>query len=64
MRNYYRMVIDLYKHSLSHDAPSKRLEVLTELAKAITTAHINGNPTEELEQLRNDVEYLSTLSDE
>jgi hypothetical protein len=58
------MVINLYKQSLNQDAPGLRLEVLTELAKAITKAHIEGKPTTELEELKADVEYLSSVSHE
>lgn len=64
MKEYYRMVIELYKQSIAiHQVNSeKSLEVLTELEKAITTARIKGLPFDELQELRADVKQLRALS--
>ena len=55
------MVIDLLKEAINgnHQVNSERsLEVLKEIRTAITTAKIKGLPTDELCELKSDVEQL------
>lgn len=61
MKEYYRMVIELCKHSIHQVNSEKSLEVLVELEKAITTARIKGLPFDELQELKADVEQLRTM---
>lgn len=63
MKEYYRMVIELCKQSITmHQVNSgKSLQVLTELDKALTVARIKGQPVEELQELKADVEQLRTM---
>lgn len=62
MKEYYRMVIELYKQSIHQVNSEKSLEVLVELEKAITTARIKGLPFEELQELKADVEQLRAIA--
>ncbi len=64
MKEYYRMVIELYKQSIAiHQVnPERSLEVLTELEKAITTAKIKGLSFDELQELKADVEELRAMA--
>lgn len=64
MENLNRMVIDLYKRCFTDyvngstiDADSL-MESLNIVNYAIDKAVIGNQPTEELEQLKNDIEYL------
>lgn len=63
MKEYYRMVIELLKESLTVNRvnPDESLQVLTELDKAITTAKVLGQPTDELCELKTDVEQIRTM---
>ena len=63
MKEYYRMVIELCKQSITmHQVKSeKSLQVLTELEKALTVARIKGQPVEELQELKADVEQLRAM---
>ncbi len=66
MSNYYRMVIELYKDSLTNVNrvnSDKSLQVLIEIEKAITTAKIMNQPTDELYQLKADVELIRALNE-
>ena len=66
MNKYYRMVLELYKESLTsvHRVnPDESLRVLTELEKAITTAKITNQPLDELYQLKADVELIRALNE-
>lgn len=60
MKEYYRMVIELCKQSLTINRvnPDESLRVLTELDKAITTAKVLNRPTDELCALKHDVELI------
>ncbi|GFI56808.1 hypothetical protein C5O23_09050 [Duncaniella muris] len=59
MEKYYRMVIDLYKEALINQVNSERiLEVKKEIANAITTARIQGNPYDGLQTLLEDVNMI------
>lgn len=64
MKEYYRMVIELCKQSITiHQVnPQKSLDVLTEFEKAITTAKIKGLPFDELQELKADVEQLRAIA--
>ena len=66
MNEYYRMVIELFKESLTsvnRVYPDESLRVLIELEKAITTAKITGQPLDELYQLKADVELIRALNE-
>ncbi len=66
MNKYYRMVLELYKESLTsvnRVNPDENLRVLTELEKAITTAKITNQPLDELYQLKADVELIRALNE-
>ena len=66
MNKYYRMVIELFKESLTsvnRVNPDESLRVLIEIEKAITTAKITGQPLDELYQLKADVELVRTLNE-
>ena len=59
MEKYYRMVIDLYKEAIQHQVNSDRiLAVKKEIANAITTANIQGTPSDWLETLLEDVNAI------
>lgn len=64
MKEYYRMVIELCKQSITmHQVNSyKSLQVLTELDKALTVARIKGQSVEELQELKADVEQLRAMA--
>lgn len=67
MEKYSRVVIDLYKEILSdllnnHQVNSSRvLETKKELAKSVTEEKILGRPTQDLETLLKDVEFINEL---
>lgn len=66
MNEYYRMVIELFKESLTsvnRVNSDESLRVLTEIEKAITTARINNQPLDELYQLKADVELVRALNE-
>lgn len=66
MNEYYRMVIELFKESLTNVNrvnPDASLRVLIEIEKAITTAKITGQPLDELYQLKADVELVRALNE-
>lgn len=65
MTNHYRMVIELFKDSLTENRvnPDESLRVLIEIEKAITTAKITGQPLDELYQLKADVEMVRALNE-
>lgn len=66
MNQYYRMVIELFKESLTsvnRVNPDESLRVLIEIEKAITTAKITGQPLDELYQLKADVELVRALNE-
>ena len=66
MNKYYRMVIELFKDSLTNVNrvnPDESLRVLIEIEKAITTAKITGQPLDELYQLKADVALVRALND-
>lgn len=66
MNKYYRMVLELYKESLTsvnRVNPDESLRVLTELEKAITTAKITNQPLDELYQLKADVELIRAINE-
>lgn len=66
MNEYYRMVIELFKDSVTNVNrvnPDESLRVLTEIEKAITTAKIAGQPLDELYQLKADVELIRALNE-
>ena len=66
MNKYYRMVIELFKDSLTNVnrvTPDESLRVLIEIEKVITTAKITGQPLDELYQLKADVELVRALND-
>lgn len=64
MEEYSNLVIELYKEQFfdyangSHVNVDRILEVQTCLSKAIDKATISNVPTDYLEKLRNDVDYL------
>lgn len=66
MNNLYRMVIELFKDSLTNSErvnPDESLRVLTEIEKAITTAKIMSEPgLDELYQLKADVELIRAIN--
>ena len=65
MDNYNRMVIDLFKEAITNENyrvnSEKSLDVLREIRMAITAANIKGLPTDELCELKSDVEQLRKL---
>ncbi len=65
MEDYNRMVIDLLKEAITDENyrvnSERSLEVLREIRMAITTASIKGLPTDELCELKSDVEQLRKL---
>lgn len=66
MNQYYRMVIELFKESLTsvnRVNPDDSIRVLIEIEKAITTAKITGQPLDELYQLKADVELVRALNE-
>lgn len=66
MNKYYRMVIELFKESLTsvnRVNSDESLRVLIEIEKAITTAKITGQPLDELYQLKADVEMVRALNE-
>lgn len=66
MNQYYRMVIELFKESLTsvnRVNPDESLRVLIEIEKAITTAKITGQPLDELYLLKADVELVRALNE-
>lgn len=66
MNKYYRMVIELFKESLTsvnRVSPDESLRVLIEIEKAITTAKITGQPLDELYQLKADVEMVRAINE-
>lgn len=66
MNKYYRMVLELYKESLTsvnRVNPDESLRVLIEIEKAITTAKITNQPLDELYQLKADVELARALNE-
>lgn len=66
MNEYYRMVIELFKESLTNVNrvnPDESLRVLTEIEKAITTARINNQPLDELYQLKADIELIRAINE-
>jgi hypothetical protein len=58
--NRHRFVIELYKSCLAGNKPDEKTlsEAQKELNLAIDKAKINNHPTEELEALKRDVDYL------
>lgn len=66
MNEYYRMVIELFKDSVTNVNrvnPDESLRVLTEIEKAITTAKIAGQSLDELYQLKADVELIRAINE-
>lgn len=65
MKDYSRIVIDLFKEAIINGNyqvnSEKSLEVLREIRMAITAANIKGLPTDELCELKSDVEQLRKL---
>lgn len=62
MKDYSRIVIDLFKEAIINGNyqvnSEKSLEVLRKIRMAITAANIKGLPTDELCELKSDVEQL------
>lgn len=66
IRQLTRMVIDLFKESLTsvnRVNPDESLRVLVEIEKAITTAKITNQPLDELYQLKADVELVRAINE-
>ena len=66
MNEYYRMVIELFKDSLTsvnRVNSDKSLNVLIEIEKAISTARVTNQPLDELYQLKADVELIRALNE-
>lgn len=66
IRQLTRMVIDLFKESLTNVNrvnPDESLRVLVEIEKAITTAKITNQPLDELYQLKADVELVRAINE-
>lgn len=65
MTNHYRMVIELFKDSLTENRvnPDESLRVLIEIEKAITIARVMNQPADELYQLKADVELIRALNE-
>lgn len=65
MKDYSRIVIDLFKEAITNGNyrvnSEKSLDVLREIRMAITAANIKGLPTDELCELKSDVEQLRKL---
>lgn len=65
MKDYSRIVIDLFKEAIINGNyqvnSEKSLEVLRKIRMAITDANIKGLPTDELCELKSDVEQLRKL---
>lgn len=65
IENYNRMVINLFKEAITNENyrvnSEKSLDVLREIRMAITAANIKGLPTDELCELKSDVEQLRKL---
>lgn len=65
MKDYSRIVIDLFKEAITNENyrvnSEKSLDVLREIRMAITAANIKGLPTDELCELKSDVEQLRKL---
>lgn len=63
MEQHYRKVINLYREFCEkrNVSPERILEVQKELASCITAARIQNSPTEDLENLMNDVVFLNSL---
>ncbi len=56
MEKYYRLVINLYKEALINQVNSEKiLEAKKEISNAITTARIQGTPTDGLQALLEDI---------
>ena len=66
MKEYYRMVIELFKDSLTsvnRVNSDKSLNVLIEIEKAISTARVTNQPLDELYQLKADVELIRAFNE-
>ncbi len=66
MNRYYRMVIELFKDTLTNVNrvnSDKSLNVLIEIEKAITTAKVTNQPLDELYQLKADVELIRAINE-
>lgn len=66
MNEYYRMVIELFKESLTsvnRVNPDNSLNVLIEIEKAIATAKVMNEPADELYQLKADVELIRAINE-
>lgn len=66
MNHLYRMVIELFKDSLTNVNrvnADESLNVLIEIEKAITTAKVTNQPLDELYQLKADVELIRALNE-
>ena len=66
MNEYYRMVIELFKESLTsvnRVNPDNSLNVLIEIEKAIATAKVMTEPADELYQLKADVELIRAINE-
>lgn len=65
MKDYSRIVIDLFKEAIINGNyqvnSEKSLEVLRKIRMAITDANIKGLPTDELCKLESDIEQLRGL---
>nr|DAF67704.1 MAG TPA: hypothetical protein [Caudoviricetes sp.] len=60
MEKYYRIVIDLYKEAYLHQVNSEMvLEAKKEIANAITTANIQGFPSDGLQKLLDDISTIN-----
>ncbi len=66
MNRYYRMVIELFKDTLTNVNrvnSDKSLNVLIEIEKAITTAKVTNQPLDELYHLKADVELIRAINE-
>ncbi len=66
MNRYYRMVIELFKDTLTNVNrvnPDESLNVLIEIEKAITTAKVTNQPLDELYHLKADVELIRAINE-
>lgn len=65
MKDYSRIVIDLFKEAIINENyrvnSEKSLDVLREIRMAITAANIYGLPTDELHKLESDVKLIRDL---
>ena len=60
MKEYYRIVINLYKEALAGNlSATAHLEARTAIACAITEARVTGGNTSELEQLLEDIDNIN-----